>query len=194
MYFKIIYNALVIDILDSVQYVRWLKRGKKFVKTDMTSAHGILASDGINIYHLDGMPDFDGMGNYKTVQMIEIDEEKYHRLKSQMTLGDVIYVDETAFSAEEKLKLEIASLKKQLAAVSNQGHKVTDDLEFLRLENQTLSKQFANVSEQSNKASLELESVRAENQELLNQIAVVKAENLELANQLSAAKILLGVD
>lgn len=194
MYFKIIYNALVIDILDSVQYVRWLKRGKKFVKTDMTSAHGILASDGINVYHLDGMPEFDGMGNYKTVQMIEIDEEKYHRLKSQMTLGDVIYVDEAAFSAEEKLKLEIASLKKQLAAVSNQGHKATDDLESLRLENQTLSKQFADVSELSNKASLELESVRAENQELLNQIAVVKAENVELANQLSAAKILLGVD
>lgn len=194
MYFKIIYNALVIDILDSVQYVRWLKRGKKFVKTDMTSAHGILASDGINVYHLDGMPEFDGMGNYKTVQMIEIDEEKYHRLKSQMTLGDVVYVDETAFSTEEKLKLEIASLKKQLAAVSNQGHKATDDLESLRLENQTLSKQLADVSELSNKASLELESVRAANQELLNQIAVVKAENTELANQLSAAKILLGVD
>ena len=194
MYFKIIYNALVIDILDSVQYVRWLKRGKKFVKTEMTSANGILASDGINIYHVEGMPEFDGMGNYKTVQMIEIDEEKYHRLKSQMTLGDVVYVDEAAFSAEEKLKLEIASLKKQLAAVSNQGHKAIDDLDVLKQENQTLSKQFADVSEQSNKASLELETVRAENKALLKQLDDVKAENAELAHQLSAAKILLGVD
>lgn len=194
MYFKIIYNALVIDILDSVQYVRWLKRGKKFVKTEMTSANGILASDGINVYHVEGMPEFDGMGNYKTVHLVEIDEEGYNTLKSQMVEGDVVYVDEAAFSTEEKLKLEIANLKKQLAAVSNQGHKATDDLDALKQENQTLSKQFADVSEQSNKASLELESVRAENQELLNQIAVVKAENTELANQLSAAKILLGVD
>lgn len=166
MYFKIIYNALVIDILDKIQYVRWLKRGKKFVKTEMTSANGILASDGINIYHVEGMPDFDGMGNYKTVHMVEIEKEEYDRLSSQMVEGDVIYVDESAFSTEEKLKLEISSLKKQLAAVSNQGHKATDDLI----------------------------AVKAENRELLKQLEDVKAENIELSDQLSAAKILLGVD
>ena len=166
MYFKIIYNALVIDILDSVQYVRWLKRGQKFVKTEMTSANGILASDGINIYHVEGMPDFDGMGNYKTVYMVEIEKEEYDRLKSQMVEGDVIYVDESAFSTEEKLKLEISNLKKQLAAVSNQSHKATDDLNAVKLENQ----------------------------ELLKQLEAVKTENTELADQLMAAKILLGVD
>ncbi len=166
MYFKIIYNALVIDILDSVQYVRWLKRGKKFVKTEMTSANGILASDGINIYHVEGMPDFDGMGNYKIVHMLQIEKEEYDRLKSQMIDGDVIYVDESVFSTEEKLKLEISNLKKQLAAVSNQGHKATDDLA----------------------------AVKIENQELLKQLENVKAENVELADQLLAAKILLGVD
>lgn len=166
MYFKIIYNALVIDILDSVQYVRWLKRGKKFVKTEMTSANGILASDGINIYHVEGMPDFDGMGNYKTVHMLQIEKEEYDRLSAQMVQGDVIYVDESVFSTEEKLRLEISNLKKQLAAVSNQGHKATDDLE----------------------------AVKIENQELLKQLEDVKAENVELADQLMAAKILLGVD
>lgn len=166
MYFKIIYNALVIDILDSVQYVRWLKRGKKFVKTEMTSANGILASDGINIYHVEGMPDFDGMGNYKTVHMLQIEKEEYDKLKSQMVEGDVIYADQSAFSTEEKLKLEISNLKKQLAAVSNQSHKSTDDLA----------------------------AVKIENQELLKQLEAVKAENVELADQLLAAKILLGVD
>ena len=166
MYFKIIYNALVIDILDSVQYVRWLKRGKKFVKTEMTSANGILASDGINIYHVEGMPEFDGMGNYKTVHMLQIEKEEYDRLSLQMVEGDVIYVDESVFSTEEKLKLEITNLKKQLAAVSNQSHKATDDLEAVKLENQELLKQLDNV----------------------------KAENAELADQLLAAKIILGVD
>lgn len=194
MYFKIIYNALVIDILDSVQYVRWLKRGKKFVKTDMTSANGILASDGLNVYHVEGMPEFDGMGNYKTVHMVEIDEESYNTLKSQMIEGDVVYVDEAAFSTEERLKLEISNLKKQLAAVSNQSHKSTTDLEAIKLENQTLVKQLADVNEQSNKAAVELESVRSENKELLEQISVIRTENAELASQLTAAKILLGVD
>lgn len=173
MYFKIIYNALVIDILDSVQYVRWLKRGKKFVKTEMTSANGILASDGINIYHVEGMPEFDGMGNYKTVHMLQIEKEEYDRLKSQMIDGDVIYVDESVFSTEEKLKLEISNLKKQLAAVSNQGHKATNDLA---------------------KTTDDLAAVKIENQELLKQLEDVKAENVELADQLLAAKILLGVD
>ena len=166
MYFKIIYNALVIDILDSVQYVRWLKRGKKFVKTEMTSANGILASDGINIYHVEGMPEFNGMGNYKTVHMIQIEKEEYDKLKSQMVEGDVIYADQSAFSTEEKLKLEISNLKKQLAAVSNQSHQSTN----------------------------ELAAVKIENQELLKQLEYVKSENVELADQLMAAKILLGVD
>lgn len=173
MYFKIIYNALVIDILDSVQYVRWLKRGKKFVKTEMTSANGILASDGINIYHVEEMPDFDGMSNYKTVHMLQIEKEEYDRLKSQMVEGDVIYVDESAFSTEEKLRLEISNLKKQLAAVSNQGHKATDDLA---------------------KTADDLKAVKIKNQELLKQLEAVKVENVELADQLMAAKVLLGVD
>lgn len=162
MYFKIIYNYIVIDILDSVQYVRWLKRGKKFVKTEMTSANGILASDGINIYHVEGMPEFDGMGNYKTVHMIQIDKEEYDKLNSQMVECDVIFVDESIFSTEEKLKFEISNLKKQLAAVSNQSHKITDDLV---------------------KTNGDLTAVKIENQELLKQLEAVKAENLALEEQ-----------
>lgn len=165
MYFKIIYNALVIDILDSIQYVRWLKRGKKFVKTEMTSANGILASDGINIYHVEGMPDFDGMGNYKTVHMLQIEKEEYDKLKSQMTEGDVIYANESAFSVEEKLKLEIANLKKQLAAVSNQSHKVIEDLA----------------------------SVKAENLDLLKQLKDIRAENVELKSQMKATRKMLNM-
>lgn len=165
MYFKIIYNALVIDILDSIQYVRWLKRGKKFVKTEMTSANGILASDGINIYHVEGMPEFNGMGNYKTVHMIQIEKEEYDKLKSQMTEGDVIYVNESAFSAEEKLKLEVSSLKKQLAAVSNQSHKVIEDLA----------------------------SVKAENLDLLKQLKDIRAENAELKSQMKVTRKMLNI-
>ena len=180
MYFKIIYNALVIDILDSVQYVRWLKRGKKFVKTEMTSANGILASDGINIYHVEGMPDFNGMGNYKTVHMLQIEKEEYDKLKSQMVEGDVIYADQSAFSTEEKLKLEISNLKKQLAAVSSQSHQSTNDV--------------AKNTHDLAKTVDELAAVKIENQELLKQLENVKAENVELADQLMAAKILLGVD
>lgn len=165
MYFKIIYNALVIDILDSVQYVRWLKRGKKFVKTEMTSANGIFASDGINIYHVEGMPDFDGMGNYKTVHMLQIEKEEYDKLKSQMVEGDVIYTNEAAFSTEEKLRLEISSLRKQLAAISNQNHKVIEDLA----------------------------DVKVKNLDLLKQLKDIKAENIELKSQMMTTRKMLNI-
>lgn len=135
MYFKIIYNNLVIDILDSIQYVRWLKRARKFVHTEMTSAHGILASDGLNIYHVDGMPEFESMSNYKTVHMVEISKDEYDSLNSQIIKGDVIYSDESAFSTEEKLKLEIVALKKQLAAVSNHERRVSEDLIIVKKQN-----------------------------------------------------------
>jgi hypothetical protein len=135
MYFKIIYNNLVIDILDSIQYVRWLKRGRKFVKTEMTSANGILASDNLNIYHVDGMPEFEGVKNYKTVRMVEITKEEYDKLNSLIVRGDVVYSDESAFSKEEKLELELKALRKQLAAVSNQGLNAAKELVAVKAQN-----------------------------------------------------------
>lgn len=159
MYFKIIYNNLVIDILDSIQYVRWLKRGQKFVRTEMTSAHGILASDNLNIYHVDGMPEFDGVKNYKTVHMVEITKDEYDKLNSQIIHGDVIYSDEAAFSKEEKLELELKAVKKQLAAVTNQGNKSTKDCDTFRAQNSEFVEKLESILKDNNELSEKIAAI-----------------------------------
>lgn len=159
MYFKIIYNNLVIDILDSIQYVRWLKRGQKFVRTEMTSAHGILASDNLNIYHVDGMPEFDGVKNYKTVRMVEITKEEYDKLNSMIVKGDVVYSNESAFSKEEKLELELKALKKQLAAVSKQGISAAKELVTVKEQNSTFVQKLEDVLQRNTTLSDKLASI-----------------------------------
>ena len=43
--FKIIYNDIVIDIIKTVTWVRCLKKSKRIVNTDKSSAHGFYGSD-----------------------------------------------------------------------------------------------------------------------------------------------------
>ena len=41
--FKVIYNDIVIDLIETVKWVRCLKKSKRIVNTDKSSAHGFPA-------------------------------------------------------------------------------------------------------------------------------------------------------
>jgi len=45
MYYKLMNNDIVIDILRKVCYVRYLSKSKRWVITDPQSAHGVRGSD-----------------------------------------------------------------------------------------------------------------------------------------------------
>lgn len=82
--YKIIFNNLVIDVMEKPRYTRFLPKSQRIVGTDRLAATGIMSSNGEEVYHLEGKTN-----NYpeklKTVQLIKIEKEEFERLKSQKT-------------------------------------------------------------------------------------------------------------
>lgn len=79
--YKLITRNVVVDVLETVKYARWLKRSQRFVLTDRTSAHGVYGSDNKTVYLLEGSNCPQVLPN-TVVKMIQITESEFTRLKS----------------------------------------------------------------------------------------------------------------
>lgn len=80
MYYKILKNGNVIDVLDRVQFVRYQLKNKVLILCNEEDAQGILSSDGENAYHIKTLQKFP-VDLYFTVSIVKIDESEYKRLK-----------------------------------------------------------------------------------------------------------------
>ena len=80
MYYKVIKNNKVIDVLDNLTYLKWQPKHKIMVLSDENEAQAILSSDKNTIWHertLYNVP-IDG---YETVDVVPIDQFEYKQLK-----------------------------------------------------------------------------------------------------------------
>lgn len=80
MYYKVIKNNRVIDVLDNLTYVKWQPKNKIMVLSDENEAQAILSSDRNTIWHertLYNLP----VEGYDTVQLVNIDEHEYKQLR-----------------------------------------------------------------------------------------------------------------
>lgn len=80
MYYKVLKNNKVIDVLDSLIYLKWEPKHKIMVLTDENDAQAILSSDKDTIWHertLYNVP----VDGFDCVDLIEIDEHEYKQLK-----------------------------------------------------------------------------------------------------------------
>ena len=99
MFLKIVYNSIVIDILDNPKWVLWARRSARFVETDPSTANGIVASDG-TVYHLAGRDGFEGRNvESKSVIPMEIQESEFNSLKAQI-------VDKAVNSSGEEISIQ----------------------------------------------------------------------------------------
>lgn len=81
MYYKVLKNNKVIDVLDRLIFVKYQKKHDIMIACEQSQAQAIISSNGDNIWHvygLYGMP-IDG---YDTVELVEIDEYEYKQLKA----------------------------------------------------------------------------------------------------------------
>lgn len=114
MFYKVIYNNRIIDLLDDVCYVRYLTGQKRTVVTDRGSAHGILSSDHNTVYHLAGKP-YLFSDDVKTVYLEQVDEAQYKVLKSQLMYQQEQQADlQNRVESLEELVNEQNALLKQL--------------------------------------------------------------------------------
>lgn len=81
--YKIIENNQIIDVMESMKFVKYLPRSKKIIAVDEKQANGCVSSNGDEIYHLLGTP-YTFAEARKTVRYERIDAEEYERLTQQM--------------------------------------------------------------------------------------------------------------
>lgn len=81
MYYKVIKNNKVIDVLDNLIYLKWEPKHKIMVLTDENDAQAILSSDNDTIWHertLYRVP----VDGFDTVDVEPIDKFEYSQLKA----------------------------------------------------------------------------------------------------------------
>ena len=81
--YKILENNQIIDVLESMKFVKCLPRSKRTISVDEKQANGCISSNGDEIYHLLGTP-YSFAEAHKTVRYEEIDVEEYERLTQQL--------------------------------------------------------------------------------------------------------------
>lgn len=80
MYYKVIKDNRVIDVLDSLTYLKWQPKHKIMVLSDENEAQAILSSGKNDIWHVKGFYKVPVEG-YDTVEIQEIDKYEYKQLK-----------------------------------------------------------------------------------------------------------------
>jgi hypothetical protein len=102
--FKVIHNNVVVDILETVTYVRYLKKSNKFVNTDKTSADGFRSSSMDTVYILEGK-DCPPRKNLLIVKLVKITKSEYDNLRLLMDTQNSIEADTLVLKYSRQLKL-----------------------------------------------------------------------------------------
>ena len=82
MYYKVIKNNKVIDVLDKLTYLKWQPKNKIMLLCGLDEAQAILGSDGNSIWHVEGLYDLPvEAGEYDIVSIQEINQFEYKQLR-----------------------------------------------------------------------------------------------------------------
>ena len=80
MYYKVIKNNKVIDVLDKLVYLRYQEKHNRMVLCDKSKAQAFFSSDRKNIWHTETLYRLP-IDKYDEVDLVEIDEYEYKQLK-----------------------------------------------------------------------------------------------------------------
>lgn len=80
MYYKVLKDNVVIDVLDHLTFVKYQKKHNIMVVCDESEGQGILSSDCNYVWHVDYLYKFPVEG-YETVVLEPIDQFEYEQLK-----------------------------------------------------------------------------------------------------------------
>ena len=81
MFYKVIYNDKVVDVLDNLIYLKYQEKHDRMVLCREDGAQAIMSSNGEHVWHVDGWYKIPVSG-YDTVHLEQIDKYEYERLKA----------------------------------------------------------------------------------------------------------------
>lgn len=80
MYYKVLKDNKVIDVLDRLSFVKYQPKHEIMVACAKNEAQAIVSSDGEYIWHVEGLYRLPVDG-YDTVELISIDEYEFNKLR-----------------------------------------------------------------------------------------------------------------
>lgn len=82
MYYKVMKNNKVIDVLNHLTYLKWQPKNKIMLLSDLDEAQAILSSDENTVWRVEGLYDLPvEAGEYDVVKLVEIDGYEHKQLK-----------------------------------------------------------------------------------------------------------------
>lgn len=111
MFYKVIDNGNVIDVLDNFVYLKYQPKHGHMLFCEQKEAEAILSSDGTEIWHLPFLRKLPVDG-YKTVEVVEIDEYEYKKYKVFCGKSIEKVIDEFVYFTLNNKELLIESLKR----------------------------------------------------------------------------------
>lgn len=83
MYYKVVKDNNVIDVLDHLKYFKWQPKHKIMLLTDITDAQVVLSSDESTFWHTETLYKLpDDAPKFEIVEIKEIPEHEYRQLKA----------------------------------------------------------------------------------------------------------------
>lgn len=101
MYYKVMKNNKVIDVLDQLIYLKYQPKHKIMVLCDINEAQAILGSDGNTIWHERTLYNIPVENDYDCVDLVEISKYEYEQLKRQCLMNYQEIIDEYTLSLLE---------------------------------------------------------------------------------------------
>lgn len=80
MFYKVVFNNRVIDVLDGLMYLKYQEKYDRMIFCEEAEAQAILSSNQDHIWHVEGFYDLPIKG-YDTVTLQLIDQYEYEQLK-----------------------------------------------------------------------------------------------------------------
>ena len=112
MFYKVIYNNKVIDVLDKLVYLRYRVKHDRMVLCKEDKAQAILSSDQEHIWHVEGFYNIP-VDRYETVRIEKIDEFEYRQLKTlNNKTSEGVIDDFVEMLLDNEIELLMDSLKR----------------------------------------------------------------------------------
>lgn len=80
MYFKVLKNDRMIDLLKDPIYIKYQGKNDVFLTCSISEAQGVISSDGNTIWHVNTFPSIDA--DVDSVDLVETDKYEYTQLKA----------------------------------------------------------------------------------------------------------------
>lgn len=133
MFYKVLMDNEIIDVIDGIQYCKYIKRSNLVLRCAWNERpEGIVSERLGKIFHVDGWlaPDIDNVFD-GTVSLAEIDEDTFKELSEALASGetpsDGSLYDQTEEEPEQKLTLA-QILKNRIAELEDENSQLRDEV------------------------------------------------------------------